>query len=180
VSELWLLPEVSGRRCCGAVTADFDPTRTLPHRSECVAMLSRSPFPDDLKRCPIRWYVLRGSEGSSRYASMARRSASARPSDGSGFIMSKVDCRKPHRCVAVHCPVRHKKRAGTGIERLRKAGERLRIGLVAHCGIARRENDPIRVELKLRNLAGRQQAIVRFTRLLRQCQHHEHASLAVL
>jgi hypothetical protein len=31
----------------------------------------------------------------------------------------------------------------------RKAGERLRTGLVARSGIARRENDPIRIELKL-------------------------------
>ena len=99
---------------------------------------------------------------------MARRSASARPSVKSDFMMSKVEV--VSRIAAfLHRPVRDEERARARIEeRARKAGERFRPGLVAGDGVAGGEHHPVGVELELRHFACGEEAVVELARLFRQ------------
>src|SRR5215470_16672459 len=69
--------------------------------------------------------------------------------------------------IRIYRPVRDEQRACSGVEECAgEAGERLRVGLVTctASGIARREHHPVRVELELRDLGGREKAVILFRR----------------
>ena len=99
---------------------------------------------------------------------MARRNASARPSEGSALRFSNVEVAS--RVAAFdHRPVRHEQRAAAGIEeRAGESRQRFRPRLVAGNRVAGRQHHPVGIELELRHLARGEQAIVKRTWLRRR------------
>src|SRR5262245_5663283 len=63
-------------------------------------------------------------------------------------------------------PVRYEERSRPGIEEgPRKPRQRFRAGLVGSCGVAGRQHYPIGIELEQRDLARREEAVVKLGRL---------------
>ncbi len=92
-----------------------------------------------------------------------RRSASARPMIGLAFSSAKVPVVSLHRRIRVDIPVRHQQGPRLGVEEgARQTGEGLGIALVAGSGVAGRQHHPVGIELELRHLGSREQAVVLF------------------
>ena len=79
-----------------------------------------------------------------------------------------------HRRQRRHLPMRDQKRAGTGIEeRTRQPGQRLGAGIaIAGRGVAGRQDDPVGIQLQLRDFAGGQQSVIGFGCLGRNGQRN--------
>ncbi len=104
-------------------------------------------------------------------ATMARRSASARPIAGSALSASKVPVVSLTAAFEFDRPVRHEQRPRARIEEgPRETRQRLGARPVAGGGVAGRQHDEIGVELELGDLARGEETVILAARLLGQAE----------